>query len=263
MGFEGGVDTLPADFRDRVRSGTDVVILRRSDVRGLRRLASHDAAQAILTFDGRHPFAAGQVLMIADSVCSQATLFQATGTATQTIDGTITSTLQHAVTLGTQPGNCVKALRGQFDCANTTGAITATFLEGAMVMPFSASAYYVTADDPPTLARRFLTQASGNAELQEEVLLDEVEDMQILYGIDSLDDGQYVVDSYVQANAVTDWEQVLSMRVALLLRTEPFGSAVGDEPATITVLDKSVSPPDDNRLRRVFSSVITLRNRLP
>ncbi len=99
---------------------------------------------------------------------------------------------------------------------------------------------------------------------------DHVEVFRVLYGIDSNSDD--VADKYVSANKVlpanssrpvkgTEWEQVVSLKIGLLLRSN--NRIKGNSVATsYQVLDKSVSYSDPFA-RKVVTSTITLRNRLP
>lgn len=66
----------------------------------------------------------------------------------------------------------------------------------------------------PALFRKTLT---SNGTLQREELVRGVEELQLLYGIDTTSDG--AVDRYVNADGVSDWRQVVSVRFWLLLRS--------------------------------------------
>lgn len=93
-----------------------------------------------------------------------------------------------------------------------------------------------------------------------------VENMQLLYGEDtgaapytSNPDGS--IDRWVTAGSVSNWDNVLSVRLSLLLRTADRVGATTDT-KSYAMSGTSVSAPgNDTRLRRVFTSVINLRNR--
>ncbi len=87
-----------------------------------------------------------------------------------------------------------------------------------------------------------------------------VENMQILYGEDTDADGS--VDAYRKATAVTDWDEVIAIRVGLLMRSEDQVSGLDPDSSAYTVLDENITAPGDRRIRRLFTSTITLRNRL-
>ncbi len=89
-------------------------------------------------------------------------------------------------------------------------------------------------------------------------LVSGVEDMQFEYGVDT--DGDLVADIYNTATAVTAagmWESVISVKVSLLIRArETFMS----ESQTYNYNGSEVTS-NDRRLRRVFTTVVTIRNR--
>ena len=86
--------------------------------------------------------------------------------------------------------------------------------------------------------------------------------MQILYGEDtpilSIYDGW--ANYYVPANNVVNWEKVVSVRVSLLVKSIDDNLAV--QPLAYTY-NGTTSTPTDRRLRRIFTTTIALRNRLP
>jgi type IV pilus assembly protein PilW len=112
-------------------------------------------------------------------------------------------------------------------------------------------------------------QATGMSSPQP--LVDGVERLQFLYGLDLDADGR--PERWVRASDVADWRAVRAVRVALLIASatstrseadsavyELFGpgySVSGDG----AVLDtRTLSAAERRRLRRVYSAVVTLRN---
>ncbi len=88
-------------------------------------------------------------------------------------------------------------------------------------------------------------------------LVEGVEDMQILYGIDN-DDDQFP-NQYVDSDAVGDWEDVVAVRISLLMRSiEDF---VTEAPQIYTWNGAAVTP-GDRRIRQVFTTTVALRNRI-
>ena len=70
-----------------------------------------------------------------------------------------------------------------------------------------------------------------------------------------------VVDVYRTADDVTDWNDVISVNVALLVRSiEEHG--VDTDQRTYTLLDTTVAAPGDRRLREVFTATASIRNRV-
>lgn len=114
--------------------------------------------------------------------------------------------------------------------ANCTGADVAA---GALVTYSFAVDATVT---PPVL------QCNGTA------VIDNVEDLQISYGIDADKNG--VIESYVDAPTATQFTQVAAVRVALTARGPTANIAVPANPASAT----------DNNLRQTFNATFTVRN---
>ncbi len=93
-----------------------------------------------------------------------------------------------------------------------------------------------------------------------EELVEGVENMQILYGIDS--DGDGVANRYLPAGNTVDFSQVISVRIALLLRSNrglPNRTLPETSPSW-DLLSTKITPANDNILRRVFSTTIQLRD---
>lgn len=89
------------------------------------------------------------------------------------------------------------------------------------------------------------------------VLLENVEDLQIVYGIDS--DADQSVDQYVEVAG--DWNQVLTARVCVQIRSDKTNIV----PAGTSFLDCNNTPvanAADRRLRRTFTATFNLRNRI-
>ena len=110
-------------------------------------------------------------------------------------------------------------------------------------------------------------RCQGNANTQ--TLVENVENLQALYGVD--DDGDSIANRYVTATEVSngvvnagtpDWDRVVSLRLALLVASEnPIDS--DQQVGGFTLLDAPAIAPDDDRLYRVFTTTIPLRNRIP
>lgn len=254
-GFEGGVDTLPSDFSGQVRNGTDVLIVRHAAPEVGGKLVSDDPATAAMVLDAGHGLSAGEIAVISNPQCTQATLFQVSGV-------TGTSVSYAANSNGATPGNCTSSRFGDFDCSSGSAA-NLNFDPQSAISRYVVDAYYVTASDPPTLARKRLCHKTGSTAICDEELIRDVENFQILYGRDTEKDDAGVVDDYVTANQVTDWDDVVSVRFALLMRSRDANvrTAITNDP--LNLLDKTISTPSDRHLRRIFGNVVALRNNLP
>jgi type IV pilus assembly protein PilW len=88
-------------------------------------------------------------------------------------------------------------------------------------------------------------------------LVEGIDDMQILYGVDSNSDQS--ANQYVSSNNVVDFEDVVSIRVMLLVRS--IDDFVAEAPQTYS-FNGVQTTPGDRRLRQVFTATIALRNRI-
>lgn len=94
-------------------------------------------------------------------------------------------------------------------------------------------------------------------------LIEGVENMQILYGEDTLPPTQLdgVVDVYNSADDVGDFRNVLTVKIGLLVRSPDVALDQANAP-TFDLLDQiSITPPDDKRQRFVNNTTVRLHNR--
>lgn len=123
------------------------------------------------------------------------------------------------------------------------------------ILKLQSATYYIGngANNLPSLRRISFT--TGTA--VDEELVEGIQDMQILYGIAG---SNRQVGSYVSAASVTNWDNVVSVRVYLLLVSADIN--VVSENQTIDFNGAAVTI-QDRRLAQVFSTTIGIRNRLP
>ena len=81
--------------------------------------------------------------------------------------------------------------------------------------------------------------------------------MQVKYGVDT--NGDMVPDAYQTANAVANWNNVVSISVAILVRSVD-ETGVDVDKSSYTLLDKIIPAFNDRRQRSVFTTTINLRN---
>ncbi len=97
---------------------------------------------------------------------------------------------------------------------------------------------------------------------QTQPLIDNVEDLQILYGIDITND--QAANRYVNATEVGtsagDWEKVISVRVCLLVRSVE--NNLVNEILPYQDCNGNSITPSDRFVRRLFTSTINLRNKV-
>lgn len=133
-------------------------------------------------------------------------------------------------------------------------------------------AYFVGrgANGQPALMRQSLDETTGAPQTRE--LVDGVESLQILVGLDTSATPNDSTDTYrtaagVVAGAVSDadrdlrWRRARALQIGLLLRgPTPFVSPKPSAPSFV-VLDRTLTRPDDRRLRQVYQTTVSLRNR--
>jgi type IV pilus assembly protein PilW len=236
---------LPTILVGAVVDGTDVVTERSMSPDGISLVSPFSDSAQLFVDPSLSDFADGEILMVTD--CKQGSVFQATNI--QASGGKID--VVHSSSGGFTPGNAGPQL------ANTYGA-------DAKLARMQTSAYYIgisTDTGNPALFRSHLVTTGGaNNALQSEELVDNVEDMQILYGEDTDNDGS--ANRYVNASSVGDMSNVVALRIAVLVRSDDFIKSADDTATTYTLLDKTDGPFNDRRLRRVFITTVALRNRL-
>lgn len=252
--------------------GSDVIIIRRARDNGITMSNNKDAANFRISdqgVDATNPptnchspseICAGDVLLITD--CQKSRLFQATDVQNSADEILIV----HAA-VGT-PGNA-PAYVTWGEAADTNNFFSVADSE---LFKATAYAYYIStgASGEPSLFRLNATPGSTPEELVEGV-----ENMQVLFGIDTdkadAADTEFdgVANRYVTAeNASFNNDNVVSARISLLLRTNavkqsgvtpanPFKLG-GTTNATSTRVTRTVA---DTRVRKVFTTTIKIRNK--
>lgn len=262
-GYEGSAGGFPTDLPavgtnagDRV-AGTDAIVILKASLY-TSSLSSHDATANTFTLQSNFTdsdFERGRIGIVCDP--RQAAMFQVSNAAT----GLKTVSYNNAANI--LPGN-------------DAGVITniGNYGADAQIAAYEPVVYYIanSTQNPAirSLKRQNLVaRASGAneiAEMQEEELLEGVESMQILYGEDTLNN-DLVVDRYVTADNVVNWQNVITVRIGLLMAS---GEQVTTQADTTTynvagTLISDTSAPahaGDRRLRYVANTTINLRNRV-
>ena len=178
--------------------------------------------------------------------CRGADIFQVTNTTSG--GGAAKQAVIHNSGTGS-PGNTV----GSAGCAGANpNCLSQTYGGDSSLLKLQSVRYFIAngASGEPALWRDF------NGTNQE--LIDGVEQMQILYGIDT--DDTDTPNQYVTSDNVADWNEVVTVRLMLLLRSPENVSL--DAPQTYRFNNANQVAPD-NRLRQAISTTIALRNRIP
>lgn len=240
-GYEVG-GTLPTDLvgvATGVAAGTDVLILRttRQGQPVFRTNAPVTNTASPIQVDRQTGITlpAGTTMIIGD--CEGSSVFRATGFTDVT---PTTATIAHAAAAGA--GN------------NASASLTRGFAIGAQVMPVETVIYFVAPSGNGTGPA--LWQRVGAAAAQE--LVEGVENLQVLYGVDT--DNDLLANQYQAAGAVTNWNRVVSLSLALLVRS-PEETGFDRDTRTYDLLGTPVGPFNDRRQRSVFATTVVLRNR--
>jgi type IV pilus assembly protein PilW len=193
---------------------------------------------------------AGDVLMLND--CEHIDWVQACSVSSGA-SGTLNVTISSACS----PGNL------------TSPPITANV--GAEVTKLEGTVLYVgkrnnTAGNTPALFRARLGTTASPTVVEE--LIEGVESLQVLYGINTDEDSRNAVDTYLPADQIPagDWGRVISVRLSLLMQSiedsiVPAPQAYQFNGVMYDGQGANGNLPADLRLRRVFTSTISLRNR--
>lgn len=228
--------------------GSDILVLRGPDPNWVSISSTEIATSATLKVPVNSPgIATNDILMTIN--CPDAALFAVNSWAAS--NGII----------DLSPGASTPGNASKFD------DVGVSFPAGTEIIKNATTVFYVRDKDAgaavePALYRKVLDGVSAAEELVEGV-----ENMQILYGVDT--DNDHSVNSYVTASAVTNWDQVIAVRIGLLVRSvDEIGKLPPDtrtyaiNGATVDPLGNGTpaAPVDDRRLRQVFVTTVRLRN---
>ena len=261
-------------------AGSDIIIVRYADGNGLRLTKNKDSANlwfedlgkpALSLSGGNNCHTAsniceGDIVMITD--CKKSRVFQITpGMSSQPP----AIKINHAAT--GSPGNdpAYASWGGASDKTNDFEPEDSSLLKAASYAYFVALNGTNAGTGIPAL---FRMEMKPNGVRQE--LITGVENMQILYGIDSektdkTQRGDGIANRYVTANILTaDTDNIVSARISLLLRTDnevPNKSNATPAPKNFILSGMTapsgttVTSPADTRLRKVFTTTIKMRNK--
>lgn len=227
------------------RAGSDAIAARtmRAGMPVFRLNAAMADESAPMTIDKApaQTLPAGRTVLISD--CNAAAVFGVSAFADAGTEATVLHEAGGGVA-GVGPGNA-------------TGALGFPFQEGAQIVPLDTVIYYIRDSDTVRDGVRnpSLWRIVGAG--QPEELFEGVEGLQILYGVDTNRDR--LVDDYVAADAVVNWNRVISVSLAMLFRSvEP--NALQTDEREYNLLGTVLGPFNDRYQRALFSTTVTLRN---
>jgi type IV pilus assembly protein PilW len=240
---------LDSTLQNLVIPGTDVLLVRFSQgvdpvyITSIPGSPSPNSPSADFNINTNGGLQAGQLLVITN--CLSAVVLQATQ-----INGGGTNVV-HNTGNSVTPGNAIQGLPSAY--------------VGAQVMLSPTTVVFFIgkgADKSPALFQAVTDTSQPNGFSYEE-LVPGVEDMQVLYGVDTT--GNHSPTEYDTAAAVAaanEWSNVVSVRISLLVRSNLGAVPLPAVTPTYDLLGTNFIVPRDTRLRKIFTATIAIRNRL-
>lgn len=249
----GGVNTMVhidgnGIDRERLAPEADLLVLRAAEqpIARLAQTLQPTGNPIVATPGGQPQFKADDVLIVAD--CEQAALFLATETSyvgDETLILRTTSTsgnpFVNSPTITTPVGDVVPS---------SLSIVSRSYGSEATIARVRSDFFFVaestdspTFDDPDAQGQRInaLWMKSG-AEAPRE-MVQGIEDMQILYGVDTTNDGALNVNQYLEIDKVDNVREIVALRVTLRVTSVDSLAELGNE-----------------RLQRTFTKTIFVRN---
>jgi type IV pilus assembly protein PilW len=242
----GGLDAALLTPTPLVVKGNDVLVVRST-------LQNTQPVYVTSIVDGASSFTvttqgglqANQFAVISD--CANSMSMQITGVTTAGVNAIVT----HGT--GGSPGN------------TSASFLPFSFAVGSQVTAVDTVVYYIGAgaDGDGALFSADLYSPSTQTytgSLNPSELVPDIEAMQVLYGLDTA--GTQTVSEYVTADQVTDFNSVMSVKVAVLAASQPGAVKPPATAPTYNLLGTLVTAPIDTRARQEFEVTIAVRNAL-
>lgn len=232
---------LPASLSSMVVPGNDIIVMKwTGDELFNLNIDSMLTNKAVITTQTAHAIPSGTILIISD--CSGSDVFQQVSTGNSKV-------LNSAKASGAiSPGNKTPA-------GDVWGHL---YPQGVNISYFLSKAYYIGegASGEPSLYSISYNQGA-TAQLTEEVA-EGIENMQILFGVDTNADD--LPEKYVTAEQVADHGNVVSLKVGVIARSP---NEVKNTPSSrnLNLLGTTITTPNDRNLRFVFTTTVKLRNK--
>lgn len=216
-------------------NGSDVLVIRSSTPRVTAVYMVADAALGATSI---------KVTSSAGLVVGQpAAISDCTGSVTFLVNGIDTSGSTPTITVGPASAN----------------GLPVPFASGAVVSPVTTMVYYIGVGMDGDYALKRLLLQNGTTTFTDQELVPDIENMQVLYGIAT--PGTQTPSAYVTADQVSDFGNVVSIKVAVLAATPPSVARPNImQQGKFSLLGTQVTAPQDTRIRRVFDTTITVRS---
>lgn len=250
----------PDPNREPPLDGTDVFTVHTSESLGARVIQDVPVSAQLKVVAGAD-LKDDDIVMVVDEPCENAAIFQITNFANQSVHHSevVHNTGQQKL----PPGNAEKDFNR-------------SYLNGDIVKVTRASWFVANTKRKDAAGQDITALYRSNHRGAVDEMVEGVEDLQVLYGVDENND--QLVEQYQTAQWVSDkdlWRRVASVRVSFLLRSLdpkllyaklPFVfDAAADYPEVPAGALAKASADDsaDRRLRQAYSMTVTLRNRVP
>jgi type IV pilus assembly protein PilW len=244
-------DASAADWAGGLDPNLVNLVVQNSDVLAVSSTLPYSQASYVTAIsDGASSFTVNQpgslqnnqIAVISD--CAKSVAFQITGVAPSGTNAIISHNMAGA------PGN-------------NASALPVSFAVGSEVAPIDTTVYFIGqgADGDGALFAYDLyggtLATTGGFTAAPNELVPDIEAMQVLYGLDT--GGTQVPSTYVTADQVTNFNLVMSVKIAVLAASGPGAVPMG--PArTFNLLGNVVTAPADTRARQVFEITVSLRD---
>lgn len=251
-----------------VVAGSDLMVIRRVSDIGYRLVSPYNDGAQIFVESGA-TFQPGEILIATD--CAQATVFQLTSTNS---GGAKVTNLTHSSKALTPGNSCPVWGKGCTD---------PDFGPGSEIAKALTTIFYIRQDSTDAIPALYMVSSSSGDLGTGVKLVDGVESMQILYGVDTtvptgaepivpggsplwLDGAErYMTATQIEAASPSLWPNVVTVRISLLMRTvnEPGEQADQSiDSKTYALSGTQVTPVPDQNRRRIFTSTVQIRNRI-
>lgn len=231
-------------------AGTDAILVKYAEAASRCTVNSHNPGAGEITCRAPHSFQQGDVLVVSD--CSHSAVYR------QSNINNNTSSTFHLTSLPSQ-NNCSQGLGAPVVCGASSNSHN--FVPGSTVSKMLSARFFVALNEfgESSLYREgILISATAALGSQSVELVEGVADMQILYGVDT--DSDNVPNMYVDgASAAAVLDDVSALRVSLLVQSNEQNLVQGTQSLQFNGAQQTFT---DGRLRKVFSTTISLRNRL-
>jgi type IV pilus assembly protein PilW len=260
FGYEDGAGFSNPSSIARVRG--DVLLVSSVEGRTVTPVTVDTSGDAVSIADNCAGFAVNDIVVVSD--CSRAvavTVTQTQNSSTTCGAGSGPTVLTHAASKNADPNGGGAQINPPFRTSDR--AFVARLAGGSAATP--TVGYFIGSN---RAGRPSLYRFAGASAAEE--VVESVEDLDVLYGVDTNGDG--AVDVYQSASDVSvadQWPRVLSVRVSVIVVSADATDRPGSSAQTLyfrdtdgdSVVDAQAAP-SDRRLRQAFTTTVALRNRL-